>query len=210
MKKIGFTVVGILALLLFWVFYSQRQEQTATGSSSSQVSSASSKKPARGVGSAGASGESADSQEESVSSSQQTSAAEDKKEDKDNAKGDDQTSAASSLDMSAIASGDFSSMVGTWQDANGTAYTFDAAGIASDVANLETGQPYAGLDANGIYRAGIRWNNGPGAAFLIIPAGTSLPEGETYDGTDPTDTGQDRFIIAQSISEHPDVFYRVK
>ena len=112
------------------------------------------------------------------------------------------------LDMQAIASGDFSSMIGTWQDANGVSYTFDERGIVSDVAKLET--DYAKLDENGLYLVGIRWNNFTGAAFLIIPAGKSLPADKTADGTDPTDTSQDRFIIAQSISEHPDVFYRVK
>ena len=111
--------------------------------------------------------------------------------------------------MKAIASGDFSSMIGTWQDAKGNSYTFDESGIESDVAKLETGD-YSGPDENGIYRAGIRWKNQTGAAFLIIPAGKSLPAGETVNGTDSTDTSQDRFIITQSVSEHPDVFYRVK
>ena len=99
-------------------------------------------------------------------------------------------------------------MIGTWQDANGVSYTFDERGIVSDVAKLET--DYSKLDENGLYLVGIRWNNFTGAAFLIIPAGKSLPADKTADGTDPTDTSQDRFIIAQSISEHPDVFYRVK
>ena len=112
------------------------------------------------------------------------------------------------LDMQAIASGDFSSMAGTWQDANGVTYTFDTKGLVSDVAKLE--QVYAGLDENGIYRTNIRWHNLTGAALSIIPARKKLPAGETVSGQDPTDSSQDRFIIAQGISEHPDVFYRVK
>ncbi|MBZ2038541.1 hypothetical protein K1J08_06810 [Streptococcus sanguinis] len=138
-----------------------------------------------------------------------TSSASSKKSTKETSKGEKETASTSSLDMKAIASGDFSSMIGTWQDAKGNSYTFDASGIESDVAKLETGD-YSGPDENGIYRAGIRWKNQTGAAFLIIPAGKSLPAGETVNGTDPTDTSQDRFIITQSVSEHPDVFYRVK
>lgn len=168
----------------------KKEEPTSTSSSSkvSSTSSTSSKKSEKSAGSTANSGE-VGSQEGSVSSTQEPAV-------------------TSSLDMQAIASGDFSSMIGTWQDANGVSYTFDERGIVSDVAKLET--DYAKLDENGLYLVGIRWNNLTGAAFLIIPAGKSLPADKTADGTDPTDTSQDRFIIAQSISEHPDVFYRVK
>ena len=127
---------------------------------------------------------------------------------KSESKGEKEPAATSSLDMQAIASGDFSSMAGTWRDANGVTYTFDAEGLVSDVAKLEL--VYTGLDENGIYRTNIRWHNLTGAALSIIPAGKKLPAGETVSGQDPTDSSQDRFIIAQGISEHPDVFYRVK
>ena len=109
--------------------------------------------------------------------------------------------------MQAIASGDFSSMAGTWRDANGVTYTFDAKGLVSDVAKLEL--TYAGLDENGIYRTNIRWHNLTGAALSIIPAGKKLPAGETVSGQDP--------LIAVEIASYcprhfraPRRFYRVK
>ena len=191
MKKWMIILAGALTASLVLVACSQKKEEPTSTSSSSKVSSTSStssKKSEKSAGSTANSGE-VGSQEGSVSSTQEPAV-------------------TSSLDMQAIASGDFSSMIGTWQDANGVSYTFDERGIVSDVAKLET--DYAKLDENGLYLVGIRWNNLTGAAFLIIPAGKSLPADKTADGTDPTDTSQDRFIIAQSISEHPDVFYRVK
>ena len=191
MKKWMIILAGALTASLVLVACSQKKEEPTSTSSSSKVSSTSStssKKSEKSAGSTANSGE-VGSQEGSVSSTQEPAV-------------------TSSLDMQAIASGDFSSMIGTWQDANGVSYTFDERGIVSDVAKLET--DYAKLDENGLYLVGIRWNNLTGAAFLIIPAGKSLPTDKTADGTDPTDTSQDRFIIAQSISEHPDVFYRVK
>ena len=191
MKKWMIILAGALTASLVLVACSQKKEEPTSTSSSSKVSSTSStssKKSEKSAGWTDNSGE-VGSQEGSVSSTQEPAV-------------------TSSLDMQAIASGDFSSMIGTWQDANGVSYTFDERGIVSDVAKLET--DYAKLDENGLYLVGIRWNNLTGAAFLIIPAGKSLPADKTADGTDPTDTSQDRFIIAQSISEHPDVFYRVK
>ena len=191
MKKWTRILAGALTASLVLVACGQKKEEPTSTSSSSKVSSTSStssKKSEKSAGSTANSGE-VGSQEGSVSSTQEPAV-------------------TSSLDMQAIASGDFSSMIGTWQDANGVSYTFDERGIVSDVAKLET--DYAKLDENGLYLVGIRWNNFTGAAFLIFPAGKSLPADKTADGTDPTDTSQDRFIIAQSISEHPDVFYRVK
>ena len=211
MKKWIIILIGGLVALLVLVTCNQKKEQTNPASNSSKASltsSASSKKSERGASSSELSGDS-DNQETSDTGSQQNSETEAEKSTKETSKGEKETASTSSLDMKAIASGDFSSMIGTWQDAKGNSYTFDASGIESDVAKLETGD-YSGPDENGIYRAGIRWKNQTGAAFLIIPAGKSLPAGETVNGTDPTDTSQDRFIITQSVSEHPDVFYRVK
>jgi len=182
MKKWIIILVGGLAALLVLVTCNQKKEQTnpaSNNSKASSTSSASSKKSERGANSSELDGQ-ADNQETSDTGSQQHSETEAEKSAKETSKGEKGTASTSSLDMKAIASGDFSSMIGTWQD------------------------------AKGIYRAGIRWKNQTGAAFLIIPAGKSLPAGETVNGTDPTDTSQDRFIITQSVSEHPDVFYRVK
>jgi len=182
MKKWIIILIGGLVALLVLVTCNQKKEQTTPASNNSKVSSTSSaysKKSERGTGSSELDGQ-ADNQETSDTGPQQNSETEAEKSAKETSKGEKETASTSSLDMKAIASGDFSSM------------------------------NYSGPDENGIYRAGIRWKNQTGAAFLIIPAGKSLPAGETVNGTDPTDTSQDRFIITQSVSEHPDVFYRVK
>ena len=215
MKKWMILLAGTLVASSVLVACGQKKDQPTSPSSSSKVSltsSASSKKSETSKSSTELSTETSSS-DTSISSSQENSQEPSEPATKESSakseiKGEKEPAATSSLDMQAIASGDFSSMAGTWRDANGVTYTFDAKGLVSDVAKLEL--VYAGLDENGIYRTSIRWNNLTGAALSIIPAGKKLPAGETVSGQDPTDSSRDRFIIAQGISEHPDVFYRVK
>ena len=211
MKKWMIILAGTLVASSVLVACGQKKDQPTSPSSSSKVSStssASSKKSETSKSSTELSTE-ASSSDTSISSSQEPSEPATKESSaKSESKGEKESVATSSLDMQAIASGDFSSMAGSWQDANGVTYTFDAKGLVSDVAKLEL--IYAGLDENGIYRTSIRWHNLTGAALSIIPAGKKLSAKETVSGQDPTDSSQDRFIIAQGISEHPDVFYRVK
>ena len=215
MKKWMILLAGTLVASSMLVACGQKKDQATSPSSSSKVSSTSSapsKKSETRKSSTELSTETSSS-DTSISSSQENSQepsepATKESSAKSESKGEKEPATTSSLDMQAIASGDFSSMAGTWRDANGVTYTFDAKGLVSDVAKLELG--YAGLDENGIYRTNIRWHNLTGAALSIIPAGKKLPAGETVSGQDPTDSSRDRFIIAQGISEHPDVFYRVK
>ena len=215
MKKWMILLAGTLLASSVLVACGQKKDQPTSPSSSSKVSltsSASSKKSETSKSSTELSTETSSS-DTSISSSQENSQepsepATKESSAKSESKEEREPAATSSLDMQAIASGDFSSMAGTWRDANGVTYTFDAKGLVSDVAKLEL--TYAGLDENGIYRTNIRWHNLTGAALSIIPAGKKLPAGETVSGQDPTDSSRDRFIIAQGISEHPDVFYRVK
>ena len=215
MKKWMILLAGTLVASSVLVACGQKKDQPTSPSSSSKVSltsSASSKKSETSKSSTELSTETSSS-DTSISSSQENSQEPSEPATKESSakseiKGEKEPAATSSLDMQAIASGDFSSMAGTWRDANGVTYTFDAKGLVSDVAKLEL--TYAGLDENGIYRTNIRWHDLTGAALSIIPAGKKLPAGETVSGQDPTDSSRDRFIIAQGISEHPDVFYRVK
>ena len=215
MKKWMILLAGTLVASSVLMACGQKKDQPTSPSSSSKVSatsSAPSKKSETRKSSTELSTETSSS-DTSISSSQENSQepsepATKESSAKSESKEEREPAATSSLDMQAIASGDFSSMAGTWRDANGVTYTFDAKGLVSDVAKLEL--VYAGLDENGIYRTNIRWHNLTGAALSIIPAGKKLPAGETVSGQDPTDSSRDRFIIAQGISEHPDVFYRVK
>ena len=215
MKKWMILLAGTLVASSVLVACGQKKDQPTSPSSSSKVSltsSASSKKSETSKSSTELSTETSSS-DTSISSSQENSQEPSEPATKESSakseiKGEKEPAATSSLDMQAIASGDFSSMAGTWRDANGVTYTFDAKGLVSDVAKLEL--TYAGLDENGIYSTNIRCHNLTGAALSIIPAGKKLPDGETVSGQDPTDSSRDRFIIAQGISEHPDVFYRVK
>ena len=217
MKKWMILLAGTLVASSVLVACGQKKEKPTSPSSSSKVSltstsSASSKKSETSKSSTELSTETSSS-DTSISSSQENSQepsepATKESSAKSESKGEKEPAATSNLDMQAIASGDFSSMAGTWKDDNGVTYIFDAKGLVSDVAKLEL--VYAGLDENGIYRTNIRWHNLTGAALSIIPAGKKLPAGETVSGQDPTDSSRDRFIIAQGISEHPDVFYRVK
>mgnify|MGYP000931975340 FL=1 len=211
MKKWMILLAGTLVASSVLVACGQKKDQPTSPSSSSKVSltsSAPSKKSETRKSSTELSTETSSS-DTSISSSQEPSEPATKESSaKSESKVEKEPAATSNLDMKAIASGDFSSMAGTWKDANDVTYTFDAKGLVSDVAKLEL--VYAGLDENGIYRTNIRWHNLTGAALSIIPAGKKLSAKETVSGQDPTDSSQDRFIIAQGVSEHPDVFYRVK
>lgn len=200
MKKWIIILVGGLVALLVLVTCNQKKEQATPASNNSKVSStssASSKKSERGTNSSELDGQ-ADNQETSDTGSKQNSETEAEKSTKETSKGEKESASTSSLDMKAIASGDFSSMIGTWQDAKGNSYTFDASGIESDAAKLETGD-YSGPDENGIYRAGIRWKNQTGAAFLIIPAGKVCQLGRLS-------MGRIRLIPVKIVSSSPRAF----
>ncbi|AMB93704.1 DUF6287 domain-containing protein [Aerococcus sanguinicola] len=120
----------------------------------------------------------------------------------------DQADAASSFDMSAILEGDYSSLVGTWQDGNGTTFEFTPEDIVYGDLTIYNSEAMS----DGTVRLGI----GPksesiaaGALLIVIPAGHT-PNGQskipdTYDGSDMS---QDRLWAGQSLDfRDPNAFF---
>lgn len=131
MKKWMILLAGTLLASSVLVACGQKKDQPTSPSSSSKVSStstssASSKKSETRKNSTELSTE-ASSSDTSISSSQENSQepsepATKESSAKSESKEEREPAATSSLDMQAIDSGDFSSMAGTWRDANGVTF----------------------------------------------------------------------------------------
>lgn len=145
MKKWMIRLAGTLVASSVLVACGQKKEKPTSPSSSSKVSStstssASSKKSETSKSSTELSTE-VSSSDTSISSSQEPSEPATKESSaKLESKGEREPAATSNLDMQAIASGDFSSMAGTWWDANGVTYTIPNALTGGEfLENIKTG-----------------------------------------------------------------------
>lgn len=103
------------------------------------------------------------------------------------------------LDIPAIESGDFTSLVGTWQNGKGNVITINADGTTNDGNHIQaipnsssrSSVPYVGL-SQGM----------TGAAIGLLKIGFQNPEG------DQSDTSRPRLIIAQQMGNYPaDMYY---
>ena len=117
------------------------------------------------------------------------------------------TPASTGMDIAAIQNGDFSSIAGTWQNAKGYSYTFDANGLVSGNGFMANGQgSYIRLDLakveNGVLKAAeAPTSPGPGGAMIyFIPKGVSLPDAVMGDQTfvDASDASRDRVYVTQN------------
>ncbi|HFI0344873.1 TPA: DUF6287 domain-containing protein [Streptococcus suis] len=112
------------------------------------------------------------------------------------------------MSLEAISNGDFSSIAGTWSNAQGQTMTFDDQGLVEGgiVSNVNV-SPVSGLTMIGVGSSdGIG-----GFVITLIPAGQVAPNGidELPDNSDAT---KDRMIAGhQYVVSDPDlIFYRVR
>lgn len=112
------------------------------------------------------------------------------------------------MSLEAISNGDFSSIAGTWSNAQGQTMTFDDQGLVEGgiVSNVNV-SPVTGLTMIGVGSSdGIG-----GFVITLIPAGQVAPNGidELPDNSDAT---KDRMIAGhQYVVSDPDlIFYRVR
>lgn len=124
-----------------------------------------------------------------------------------------ETSASSSraaskvLNLEELVAGDYSSVAGTWRNADGQELIFDEQGLVSDsYEGYGLSATDYGTAAGGIY-------GGEDGGFLIefIPAGLTLENQENF--TDNSDNKQDRIWTGHGISsfeEQGEFYYRVK
>lgn len=123
-----------------------------------------------------------------------------------------EASAQKGINIVEIQNGDYSSLSGTWKNAQGHTIVFDKNGLVSDHSEISTAKP----EKDGtVLRLGARPKGGGIGGFfiLVIPAGAEAPEVNNGDGTTKpaqSDNSRDRLYAGQDYSGKPDHFlYKV-
>lgn len=108
---------------------------------------------------------------------------------------------SNSMDVNAIAQGDFSSIAGTWRNGVGDELSFDANGMASNDFYI-----YSASLEGSIGSASVSQSNGIGGYALYF-----LPAGQTKEPVDSSDSSQDRIWAGQSPTDdvNLDYYYKV-
>ena len=123
-----------------------------------------------------------------------------------------EASAQKGINIVEIQNGDYSSLVGTWRNAEGHTIIFDKNGLVSEHSEIFTVKP----EKDGkILNLGVRPKGGGvgGHFILLIPAGVKAPETIGNGGVkipDKSDTSRDRIFAGQNYTGKPEHFhYRV-
>lgn len=112
-----------------------------------------------------------------------------------------------SMDIEAISQGDFSSIIGKWENDAGYSLTFNSLGLVG-----EDSLTSASSIVEGALETGVKVKNGGGYGLLMIPAGTPIPHTYFLEGEDTTDVKRDRMFGAQAVAKNTDsldIYYRV-
>ena len=111
------------------------------------------------------------------------------------------------MDVTAIQSGEFSSLVGTWQNANGKVLKFDRQGLVEPQdTRLNTNRSTL---EGGILKASLQ-HGFTGSMIYLAPSGTVFPDG--VDGKhDASDSSKDRIWTGQQgiFSDANDFYYKM-
>ena len=123
-----------------------------------------------------------------------------------------EASAQKGINIVEIQNGDYSSLAGTWRNAQGLTIVFDKNGLVSEHSEIFTAKP----EKDGtVLRLGVRPKGGGVGGFfiLLIPAGAEAPKVNNGDGTTKpaqSDNSRDRLYAGQDYSGKPDHFlYKV-
>lgn len=101
----------------------------------------------------------------------------------------------SRFDFAALAQGDFSSLAGTWQDANGFTFEFSPQGLVSQDGKLTLSA--LAYDDNGEAVSQVSSLTG-GFILYYYPAGKQIPNWHfNITDSNPSDYGRDRLFAAQ-------------
>ena len=187
------------SIILLGACSKQQEKQTSQNSSSSQTvqtSKSDSKSEAKVV-------QSASQDETNVASV--SSEAQPKNETKSDTKAP--ATPATSIDVNALAAGDFSTVAGTWQNDLGDAIVLNNQGVVSHTLNGKESSDYTllkGQVSDGSYVSTLAYTAGSSSAtFLVIPEGAVLPDIGNENPKAQIRVGQD----AITASQHP--YYRV-
>ena len=187
------------SIILLGACSKQQEKQTSQNSSSSQTvqtSKSDSKSEAKAV-------QSASQDETNVASV--SSEAQPKNETKSDTKAP--ATPATSIDVNALAAGDFSTVAGTWQNDLGDVIVLNNQGVVSHTLNGKESSDYTllkGQVSDGSYVSTLAYTAGSSSAtFLVIPEGAVLPDIGNENPKAQIRVGQD----AITASQHP--YYRV-
>lgn len=112
------------------------------------------------------------------------------------------------MNLEEISKGDFSSVIGRWENKEGNSLTFNSLGLVGD----STIQGHSIL-VDGALEINVSSTIGTGGfALVFIPSGTSIPNKHFSTGTDTSDINRDRMFGTQSIAEKVDdlnMYYRL-
>ena len=187
------------SIILLGACSKQQDKQTSQSNSSSQTvqtSKSDSKSEAKAV-------QSASQDETNVASV--SSEAQPKNETKSDTKAP--ATPATSIDVNALAAGDFSTVAGTWQNDLGDAIVLNNQGVVSHTLNGKESSDYTllkGQVSDGSYVSTLAYTAGSSSAtFLVIPEGAVLPDIGNENPKAQIRVGQD----AITASQHP--YYRV-
>ncbi|EFX57238.1 hypothetical protein HMPREF0849_00415 [Streptococcus sp. C300] len=113
-------------------------------------------------------------------------------------------SSSTALDVTSIQSGEFSSLVGTWQNANGKVLQFDGHGLV-EPQNMRLNTNRSTLK-DGILKASLQ-HEFTGSMIYFVPSGTVFPDGVDRK-RDASDSSKDRIWTGQQgIFSDKNVFY---
>ncbi|MDG4477753.1 DUF6287 domain-containing protein [Streptococcus parasuis] len=111
-----------------------------------------------------------------------------------------------SMDIDALMQGNYDSILGTWQNAQGDSLIFNSKGLVTeDRALLGRGKIMDGVFETGYVDAKIG-----DVTLLMVPGGTQLTATYLTTGTDTSDSTRDRMIVMSPMSaDSMEVYYRL-
>lgn len=111
-----------------------------------------------------------------------------------------------SMDIDALMQGNYDSILGTWQNAQGDSLIFNSKGLVTeDRALLGRGKIMDGVFETGYVDAKIG-----DVTLLMVPRGTQLSATYLTTGTDTSDSTRDRMIVISPTSaDSMEVYYRI-
>ncbi|BCP57671.1 lipoprotein [Streptococcus parasuis] len=110
------------------------------------------------------------------------------------------------MDIDALMQGNYDSILGTWQNAQGDSLIFNSKGLVTeDRALLGRGKIRDGVFETGYVDAKIG-----DVTLLMVPGGTQLSATYLTTGTDTSDSTRDRMIVISPASaDSMEVYYRL-
>lgn len=111
------------------------------------------------------------------------------------------------MNLEEIVAGDFSSVAGTWQNAQGITMVFDQQGVAGDYITRVRAEDLK----DGILTISVNPTEGVGGfAVSLIPGGVTAPNG-VDEGADTSEQSKDRMIAGHQylVSDPRGFFYKI-